>query len=253
MTQENIKEENKIRPVYTSEEHSAQRRKRELAGEGVFAPTDLVKVACMHGCSVASVMSNSLRRHGLYPTRLLCPWNSPGKNTGVNYHSLLQGIFLTQGSHLCLLRLLHCRRILYCWATMEAPYQGWAGEMDHTHGPAFPSCLQPAAIELQDRVWEDQLRRPYLCTHCNSNGITEKLGKERGESKEKKLTWDLVQNASEWILWWVKISWGRCSHRQAVPQGLILQLRDLTYSCTLKSIQWILATFCGKNEIDLLN
>ena len=67
MTQENIEEENKIRPVYTSKEHSAQRRKRELAGEGVFAPTDLVKVACMHGCSVASVMSNSLRPHGLYP------------------------------------------------------------------------------------------------------------------------------------------------------------------------------------------
>ena len=32
-------------------------------------------------------------------TRLLCPWNSPSKNTGVGYHSLLQGIFLTQGSN----------------------------------------------------------------------------------------------------------------------------------------------------------
>ena len=32
-------------------------------------------------------------------TRLLCPWNSPNKNTGVGYHSLLQGIFLTQGSN----------------------------------------------------------------------------------------------------------------------------------------------------------
>ena len=26
-----------------------------------------------------------------------CPWNSPGKNTGVGCHSFLQGIFLTQG------------------------------------------------------------------------------------------------------------------------------------------------------------
>ena len=32
------------------------------------------------------------------PPRLLCPWNSPGKNTGVGSHSLLQGIFLSQGS-----------------------------------------------------------------------------------------------------------------------------------------------------------
>ena len=31
------------------------------------------------------------------PARLLCLWNSPGKNTGVGSHSLLQGIFSTQG------------------------------------------------------------------------------------------------------------------------------------------------------------
>ena len=36
-----------------------------------------------------------------------------GKNTGVGYHALLQGIFLTQGSNLGLLWLLHCRWILY--------------------------------------------------------------------------------------------------------------------------------------------
>ena len=44
------------------------------------------------------------------PTRLLCPWNSPGKNIGVICHSLLQQIFLTQGLNL---GLLHCRQILY--------------------------------------------------------------------------------------------------------------------------------------------
>ena len=38
--------------------------------------------------------------------RLLCPWDSPGKNTGVGCHALLQGIFLTQGSNLHLLCLL---------------------------------------------------------------------------------------------------------------------------------------------------
>ena len=44
------------------------------------------------------------------PPRLLCPWGSPGKNTGVGCHSLLQGILLTQGSNL---GFLHCRQILY--------------------------------------------------------------------------------------------------------------------------------------------
>ena len=41
------------------------------------------------------------------PASLLCPWDSLGKNTGVGCHALLQGIFLTQGSNLPLLRLLH--------------------------------------------------------------------------------------------------------------------------------------------------
>ena len=39
--------------------------------------------------------------------RLLCQWDSPGKNTGVGCHALLQGVFLTQGSNLGLLCLLH--------------------------------------------------------------------------------------------------------------------------------------------------
>ena len=41
-------------------------------------------------------MSDSLRPYGLYPTRLLCPSDSPGKNTGVNCHALLRGIFPIQ-------------------------------------------------------------------------------------------------------------------------------------------------------------
>ena len=41
------------------------------------------------------------------PTRLLCLWAFSGENTVVDYHFLLQGIFLTQVSNLCLLRLLH--------------------------------------------------------------------------------------------------------------------------------------------------
>ena len=50
--------------------------------------------ANMHACSV---MSDSLRPHGLQPTRLLCPWNFPGENTGGVCHFLLQRIFLAQG------------------------------------------------------------------------------------------------------------------------------------------------------------
>ena len=58
-------------------------------------------------CSLCSVASNSLRLHGLQPTRLLCPWDFPGKNTEVGCYFLLQGIFLTQGSNTHLLSLLY--------------------------------------------------------------------------------------------------------------------------------------------------
>ena len=56
-------------------------------------------------CEGCSFMSDSL-----WPHRLYSPWNSPGQNTGVSNLSLLQGIFLTQGSNP---GIPHCRQILY--------------------------------------------------------------------------------------------------------------------------------------------
>ena len=56
------------------------------------------------------VVSDSLQPHGLSSARLICPWNSPGQNTGVGSHSLLEGIFLSQGSNP---GLLHFRPILH--------------------------------------------------------------------------------------------------------------------------------------------
>ena len=55
---------------------------------------------CVLSCSVAS---NTLQPPGLYPARLLCPWDFPGKNTGVGCYFLLQGFFPTQGLNSSLL------------------------------------------------------------------------------------------------------------------------------------------------------
>ena len=60
-----------------------------------------------------SVVSNSLRSHGLQSPR-----NSPGQNTGVGSLSLLQGIFPTQGSNP---GLPHCREILYQLSHQGSP------------------------------------------------------------------------------------------------------------------------------------
>ena len=65
-----------------------------------------------------SVVSGSLQPHGLLPTGLLCPWDFPGKNTGVGCHALLQGIFPTQGLNP---GLLHCRQTLWSEPPGKSP------------------------------------------------------------------------------------------------------------------------------------
>ena len=76
-------------------------------------PEGIWKVSSLQGRSSVSLsrVSDFLRPHGLEPTRLLYPWDSPGKKTGVGSHSLIQGTLPTQGSNP---GLLHCRQILYC-------------------------------------------------------------------------------------------------------------------------------------------
>ena len=122
----------------------------------------------MKGCSTSliiqfsrSVMSSSLWPHGLEPSRLLCPWDFPGKNTGMGGHFLLQGIFPTQGSNL---HLLHIRQILYRWATREAPecsnignylkrfatQSVASGRQAQTHLRACWECYRPQGINLQN-------------------------------------------------------------------------------------------------------
>ena len=46
---------------------------------------------------LVALSCQTLQPHRLLPARLLCPWDFPGKNTGVGCHSLLQEIFLTKG------------------------------------------------------------------------------------------------------------------------------------------------------------
>ena len=65
-----------------------------------------------------SVVSDSLRRHGLYN-----PWNSPGQSTGMSSLSLLQGLFPTQGSNP---GLPHADGFFTSWATREAQ-EYWSG------------------------------------------------------------------------------------------------------------------------------
>ena len=68
-------------------------------------------------------------------TRLLCPWNFAGKNTGVGCHFFLQGIFPTQGSNSSLLGLLHHRQILHLLSH-------WRSPNSISNGESFPEGFQ---------------------------------------------------------------------------------------------------------------
>ena len=76
-------------------------QKAEKAGKKENIPRRLndnsfiVKDGCMYVSTQLPSDANSLQSHGLQSARLLSPWDFPGKNTGVGYHFLLQGLFLT--------------------------------------------------------------------------------------------------------------------------------------------------------------
>ena len=98
-------------------------------------------------------MSHSLWLHGLWPTRLLCPWDFPGKNTGMGCHFLLQGIFLIQGSNLS---LLLGRQILYHWAT-RVPFGlcliiGWQNISIITYSPKHWNLMKRQVMKWKKTI-----------------------------------------------------------------------------------------------------
>ena len=82
-----------------------------------------------------SVMSSSSRRHGLQPTRLLRPWDFPGKSTGVGCHCLLQ------------------------WMTVVVP--NGACQVVVKNPPAYAGDIR---MWVQSMGWEDPWRRAWQST-----------------------------------------------------------------------------------------
>ena len=92
----------------------------------IFTSLYCISLVCVLSCSV---MSSSLGAH----TVCSLPGSSvhgdsPGKNTGVDCHALLQGIFPTQGSNP---GLPHCRQILYCLSHQGNPYISYINTYIH--------------------------------------------------------------------------------------------------------------------------
>ena len=94
---------------------------------------------CLSAVCVCSVASDSLRPHGLQPSRLLCSWDSPGKNVGVGCHFLFQGIFPNHGW-----TRVSCidRRVLYVCYCKES-FREWFEVNPESNQLCLPTYFSP--------------------------------------------------------------------------------------------------------------
>ena len=106
-------------------------------------------ISCTHTYTCAcAIVSESLQPPGLQSTRLLCLWDSPGKNMEVGCHALLQGSFLTPRLNSSLLHLLRWQTDSLPWPALisvikmgkqnKAEKQTWLSRTIY-----YGSCLVP--------------------------------------------------------------------------------------------------------------
>ena len=119
-----------------------------------FKLTKSSQISHIHVCESHSVMSDSLRPHGLYS-----PWNSPGQNTGVGGLSLLQVIFPNQGLNP---GLPHCRQILYQLSHKGSP--------SHIHSCDFNTSIE--SLQGMKRDIMKPLSQPSQHTQQKSQAYT---------------------------------------------------------------------------------
>ena len=101
-------------------------------------------------CCVASVMSDSVRPHRRQPTRLPRPWDSPGKNTGVGCHFLLQCMKMKSKSEVA-------QSCLTCSDVMNCSLLG-----SSVHGIFQARVLEWVAIAFS-KLWHIYTYNKYTC------------------------------------------------------------------------------------------
>ena len=153
-------------------------------------------------------MSDSLWPYGPQPTGLLCPWDSPGWNTGVSCHVLLQGIFPTQGWNPHLFCLLHWwvdslplalpgkpkshvsfpRGILNLVDGTQAAFHA-LDSLDEDFS-CFPNCLSTALCACWRPVMlETHLMDLFVSKQGDSTSVPETLWSNTVNSRAKAVQW----------------------------------------------------------------
>ena len=149
---------------------------------------------------LVSQSCSTLWPQGLKPARLLCPWDSPGKNTGVDCHSLVQRIFQTQGSNP---GFLHCKQILYQLSYKEDPNRRyictyrWMYHIDWEREREIEICFK----ELTHLTVE------------SSKSKTQRTGWQTGNSSKN-------YHCNSWVNWW---TWGLETQAESLESKFLFQ------------------------------
>ena len=167
------------------------------------------------------------------PPGFLCPWNSPGKNTWVDCHALLQGIFLTQGSNLFVLQFLHCRWIrhcrvsgepinIQCWSVKSprlwtsnargSRFDPWSGNSEPTSHSGWPKIYfknkQKTVILPLLKFKKHPGKTCRLLWFCLSDGLNLWLNKNTPSTPQVQTGFGPVHPCPlQWWEGWVKMGW----------------------------------------------
>ena len=151
---------------------------------GLTKHYSLGQVTCFepHYFVLYLVASSSLVPHGLQPTRLICPCDSPVQNTGVGCHALLQENFPTQGLNT---HLPHCRRILYCLSHQGSSrileWEAYPSPVDlpdpgiESWSPPFQANSLPAELPIIHRDVTMIFKYSYSYSGYNKNKVNKEL------------------------------------------------------------------------------
>ena len=120
-------------------------------------------------------MSDSLRLYGHNPPSFSVHGDSPGKDTRVGCHALLQGIFLNQGSNQCLLPLTCIgRQVLYHQRHLGIPQQAGGHLNTQAHHPPSLSISAPVAYPFGGTIYTSNCTR-VLATSADTHSPSPKF------------------------------------------------------------------------------
>ena len=137
----------------------------------IYTHTRVCVCVCVCVCVSCSVVSSSVRPHGWQTTRLLCPWNSPGKNTGMGCHCLLQYTYIYTHNGILVIKKNEIMPFVATWMNLEVILS----EVSQTEKDRYMKSLTCEIWKIIQINLFTQQKETYRKQICDTKG--ERVGK----------------------------------------------------------------------------